>query len=277
MSLTLVRKKDGKLAKFDKAKIKSAALKAAKSVGIESEEAFEKLAEEIEDYFGDQEEISYNEIHTEVELRLMDINKEAAKAYIIYRKQRADMRADKDPLIEKLKQITKETSKDNANIHNSPASKMYEAGSLINTYYTLNHQLPKEIAQAHIEGDIHIHDLNYHNMALNCIVYDLSRLLTHGFTLPHGFIRPPKSIMAATALTAVSLQAVQNDQYGGCATNDIDTSLAPWVSKASERELDQAVEGMLFNLNTLHSRAGRSSMAGSYSDIAVGDGKIGGS
>lgn len=66
--------------------------------------------------------------------------------------------------------------------------------------------------------------------------------------MPHGFIREPKSIGAAAALAAVSLQSCQNDQFGGIAIDMIDTHLADFVYDATDREIYQAMEALIYNL-----------------------------
>ena len=212
-------------------------------------------------------EVGYDEIHNSVEMYLMDYNRFAAKAYILYRQDHKDKRAGKDILVEAIKATTKETSKDNANIRNSPSSKMYEIGSLANKYFVVNHVLPPHIGQAHSSGDIHIHDINYYTLTYNCLNYDLKRLLSRGFRMPHGWIRRPKSIIAAAALAAVSLQSVQNDQYGGVGIDSIDLAFEDYAENATEREVYQAMEAFIFNLNSLHSRAGNQIP---FSSISIG-------
>ena len=74
--------------------------------------------------------------------------------------------------------------------------------------------------------------------------------------MPHGYIRPPKSIATACALTAISMQSVTNSQFGGISCDQWDTAMAPYVGTATDREVYQACESLIFNLNTMHSRAG---------------------
>jgi ribonucleoside-triphosphate reductase len=200
----------------------------------------------------------------------MDVNRYAAVAYIVHRNNQRNKHGHIDTLITALRNISVETSRDNANIGNSPSSKMYQIGSEANKHYVLNHILPKDLAAAHIMGELHWHDLDYYQLTYNCLSYDLNTLLSKGFYMPHGFIRPPKSIMAACALTAVTLQSVQNDQYGGVAINDLDIHLAPFITDdTTDKEIDQAIESLLFNLNSLHSRAGNQVP---FSSISVGRG-----
>lgn len=268
----LVRKKNGTLQEFDSDKIASAAMKAFLNVGYEQGEAEAsgaKVADEVARQLRLRSEVHREEIHDLVQLALMDTNKHAAVAYIVHRTNQRNKHGHVDTLISALRSISVETSRDNANIGNSPSSKMYQIGSEANKHYVLNHVLPKEIAQGHIDGDFHIHDLDYYQLTYNCLVYNLGHLLTTGFYMPHGFIRPPKTIMSAAALTAVTLQSVQNDQYGGVAINDIDQHLEKFIEDATDKEIEQAMESMLFNLNSLHSRAGNQVP---FSSISLGRG-----
>lgn len=158
-----VIKKNGTMAPFDPKKIAIAAANALQSVKVDQEEAYREgleIAKSVEDRFLNRIEVSYNEIHDQVELTLMDVNKAAAKAYIIYRQTRKNAREGRDPLIEKMVAISKQVSKDNANIRNGPSSKMYEMASAVNSYYIKSQLLPKDIAEAFESGDIHIHDMN---------------------------------------------------------------------------------------------------------------------
>lgn len=90
----------------------------------------------------------------------------------------------------------------------------------------------------------------------NCIQIPLGRLLTEGFDNGHGFIRPPKRPTSATALAAIILQSSQNDMHGGQSFAFFDRDLAPFVEKADDEETYQAMEALVYNLNSMHSRAG---------------------
>lgn len=266
--MILVRKKDGNLQQFNLEKIGAAATKALVEVGeTDAKEIAYRIAVQISGDLKDRAEVDYNEIHNMVEIYLMDYNKQAAKAYILHRQKHKDLRAGNNLLMEAIRSTTKEISKDNANIHNCPSSKMYEIGSAANKHYVLNHTLPKHLAEAHSRGDIHIHDLNYYTLTYNCINYGLGKLLERGFRMPHGWIRPPKTIMAASALTAVTLQSIQNDQYGGVGIDALDLALGKYAESATYREVYQAMEALIFNLNSLHSRAGNQIP---FSSISIG-------
>jgi anaerobic ribonucleoside-triphosphate reductase len=80
--------------------------------------------------------------------------------------------------------------------------------------------------------------------------------LRNGFDNGHGYIRPPKRPASATALAAIILQSCQNDMHGGQSFPFFDTDIAPYVEGASEEDTYQAMEALIYNLNSMHSRAG---------------------
>ncbi|MBT9173723.1 MAG: Anaerobic ribonucleoside-triphosphate reductase [Syntrophomonadaceae bacterium] len=159
-----------------------------------------------------------------------------------------------------VKEILVETSRENANISNSPSAKMLQIASAASKRYYLSNLLPDEFSQAHTSGALHIHDLDYYGKTLNCLQIDLTRLLTEGFNTGYGFIRPPKRVASAAAQAAIILQSNQNDMFGGQSFPHFDCSMAQVIRQMpvlpDEEEIFQAMEGLIYNLNTMHSRAG---------------------
>ena len=92
-----------------------------------------------------------------------------AKAYILYRDRRTRLREARSELMEVVEEILVETSRENANVSNSPSAKMLQIASAASKKYYLNRLIPEEYAQAHIEGDIHIHDLEFYGKTLTCV------------------------------------------------------------------------------------------------------------
>ncbi|NLY74559.1 MAG: anaerobic ribonucleoside-triphosphate reductase [Firmicutes bacterium] len=255
-----IRKRDGRIVEFDSDKIAAAIFKAAKAVGGEDRQLAEELAEVVVQYLHKQLGLgipTVEEVQDAVEKVLIETgHAKTAKAYILYRDRRTRLREAKSELMDVVEEILVETSRENANISNSPSAKMLQIASAASKRYYLSRLIPEEMAQAHLEGDFHIHDLDFYGKTLTCVQIPLLRLLENGFNNGHGYIRPPKRPASATALAAIILQSSQNDMHGGQSFAAFDRDMAPFVAGASEDEVFQAMEALIYNLNSMHSRAG---------------------
>jgi ribonucleoside-triphosphate reductase len=260
-----IKKRDGRVVPFDAEKITEAILKAAKAVGGENRKIAESLTQQV---VTELTKMGYNgiipaveDVQDTVEKVLIDNgHARTAKAYILYRDRRSRIREGKSDLMDTVKDILVETSRENANVSNSPSAKMLQIASAASKRYYLTNLLPEEFAQAHTSGAFHIHDLDYYGKTLNCLQIDLTRLLTQGFNTGYGFIRPPKRVASASAQAAIILQSNQNDMFGGQSFPHFDRSMSEIIGNMSsvpeEEEVFQAMEGLVYNLNTMHSRAG---------------------
>ena len=260
-----IRKRDGRLVNFDKDKIAEAIFKAAKGVGGHDYKTSLGLSEDVINYM--VLKIGYDGI-PEVEFLQDCVEKvliekghaKTAKAYILYRDKRTRFREAKSDLMDIVKDILVETSRENANIGNSPSAKMLQIASAASKQYYLSKVVPEDMAKAHVKGDIHIHDLDYYGKTLNCLQIDLEKLMLSGFNTGYGYIRPPKRIASATAQAAIILQSNQNDMFGGQSFPHFDKSMAVVIRALKEKpkyeEVYQAMEAMVYNLNSMHSRAG---------------------
>jgi len=210
-----------------------------------------------------------------------------AKAYILYRQRRTDIREARSELMDAVADIVKETNKDNANVGNSPSAKVLQISEAASKNYYLKRMLPPDEAQAHLDGDIYIQDLGWYGKTLTCLQIPLARLLKNGFNSGHGTIKTPKSIRSAAALSAIILQSNQNDMHGGQSYAYFDRDLSVYVEverarqdkilrgnlealgliateedisalvdKHTYNETFQAMEAFIYNLNTMSSRAG---------------------
>jgi len=261
---TKIRKRDGRVVDFTKEKITSAIFKAARQVGGEDYETAENLTERVISYLFKHIKDEIPDVETvqdAVEKVLIETgHAKTAKTYILYRSKRTRIRETKSELMDVVKDILVETSRENANVGNSPSAKMLQIASAASKHYYLNNVIPEEMSKAHIAGDIHIHDLDYYGKTLNCLQIDLTELLTNGFNTGYGFIRPPKRIGSATAQAAIILQSNQNDMFGGQSFPHFDKSMGEVMRNqcpdTTDNEIFQAMEGLVYNLNTMHSRAG---------------------
>lgn len=255
-----IRKRDGRIVRFDKAKITYAIYKAQLAVGQDNMNRAETLTEKVLDYL--EEELvgaipTVEGIQDIVERVLIEAgHAKVAKSYILYRDKRTRIRDAKAELMDIVADILVETSRENANVGNSPSAKMLQIASAASRHYYLHRLIPEDVAYAHIDGDIHIHDLEFYGKTLTCIQIPLYDLLSRGFSTGHGFIRPPKRPSSATALAAIILQSSQNDMHGGQSYGFFDRDMASFVEGYPEDDVYQAMEAFVYNLNSMHSRAG---------------------
>ncbi|MEG0229430.1 MAG: anaerobic ribonucleoside triphosphate reductase, partial [Oscillospiraceae bacterium] len=118
---------------------------------------------------------------------------------------------------------------------------MLKYGSEGSKYFIDNYVLPKDIAAAHINGDIHIHDKDFYMLTETCCQIDLIKLFKNGFFTGHGTLRDPNSIQSYSALACIAIQANQNEMHGGQSVPNFDFSMAPGVKKTFKKEYLKAL------------------------------------
>ncbi|MCL5037598.1 MAG: anaerobic ribonucleoside-triphosphate reductase [Chloroflexi bacterium] len=259
----IIRKRDGRLTKFDRNKISEAIFKAFTATG----KVDKALAEELAD--GVVEELKeglrgtvpmVEEIQDVVEKILIKRGyAETAKAYILYRAMRNDIREGKSALMDTVEEILSEPLEEAPYRLNSPSAKMLKIASAASRSFYLSRLIPSKYSEAHKNGEIHIHDLDYYGKTVNTFYIPLLPLLKDGFFAGYGRIRPPKRIATAAALSAIILQSCQNDMFGGQTFPSFDRDLAEFASQHfddDEETTFQAMEGLVYNLNSLYSRVG---------------------
>jgi ribonucleoside-triphosphate reductase len=255
-----IKKRDGREVQFNEAKITEAIFKAAKAVGGADRQMALELTLDVLRFLKQESNggsFGVEDVQDAVEKILIEKgHAKTAKAYILYRNQRTRMREAKSGLMDAVAEILVETSRENANVSNSPSAKMLQIASAASKAYYLNRLIPENMASAHKRGDIHIHDLDFYGKTLTCVQIPLGKLLANGFNNGHGFIRPPKRPGSAAALAAIILQSSQNDMHGGQSFAFFDRDMAPFMVNATEEDVYQAMEALIYNLNSMHSRAG---------------------
>jgi ribonucleoside-triphosphate reductase len=107
--------------------------------------------------------------------------------------------------------------------------------------YYLNEVIPRHIADEHLSGAIHIHDLNYWGVTFNCIQHDGGEILRNGFHVGTTHLREPGGIMAATSLASVFMQASTAEGFGGRAIASFDADMAPYVEKTYTKKYTAAL------------------------------------
>ena len=279
-----VVKRDGREVEFDADKIAHAIKGAATEEGLNLRtsqvlDSVQKVISYIE--LSEHTKVTVEEIQNLVEKALIDNgHKNIAVAYSNYRRERTKIRDIKSDLMRAIKQIGVETDRDNANVGNNFSSKLLRIASESNKWHNLS-TMPKRLSKAHEIGDLYYHDLDSYNLTTNCLHIPTREMLEYGFNTGYGTINAPKRIETAAELSCILLQSTQNDMFGGQSHPDFDNDLGIFVGptrKEIEKELielgieedkleelvkkrliqrvQQAMQGVVYNLNTMHSRAG---------------------
>ncbi len=166
-----------------------------------------------------------------------------AKAYILYRAEHAKTRQTEADLMQVFSDLTftdaadADIKRENANIDaDTSMGTMLKYGSESAKYFVDHYILPKDIAAAHRDGDIHIHDKDFYLLTETCCQIDLLKLFKNGFSTGHGFLREPQGIGSYAALACIAVQANQNEMHGGQSIPNFDYSMAPGVAITFTKE-----------------------------------------
>lgn len=284
----VVIKRDGSKAPFSRDRIQSAVESAAQEVSSEMAIYALNVALAVELKLKEYQEVHIAEIQTLVENELMQgPYKALARSYIEYRHDRDIAREKQSKLTHEIEGLIQESNADllneNANKDGKviPTQRDLLAG-IVAKHYAKTRILPRDVVQAHEEGDLHYHDLDYAPFfpMFNCMLIDLQGMLTHGFKMGNAEIDTPKSISTATAVTAQIIAQVASHIYGGTTINRIDEVLAPYVTASylkhlnvarewdihdprafakarTEKECFDAFQSLEYEVNTLHTANGQ--------------------
>ena len=250
-----IKKRDGKIVNFNPDKIADAIAKA----GLVTEEFKADRAKALADKVLKRAEEtiktrtpSVEQIQDIVEEVLMESSfKKTAREYIRYRQERSRVREAKSDLMNIYRTIShadasedSDVKRSNANVDgNSAMGKMLQFGAEGSKVFAKTLLLRPDIAAAHDNGDIHIHDLDFYATGtLTCCQSDPFVLFEKGFNTGHGHLRTPNSISSYGALAAILLQANQNEQHGGQSIPNFDYAMAPGVNKSFRKALKKNLE-----------------------------------
>ena len=126
--------------------------------------------------------------------------------------------------------------RENANIDgNTAMGAMLKYGSEGAKHFNEMYVLKPEFSEAHRNGDIHIHDLDFYTLTTTCCQIDLLKLFKNGFSTGHGVLREPNDIASYSSLACIAIQSNQNDQHGGQSIVNFDYGLAPGVIKTYKK------------------------------------------
>ncbi len=235
-------KRDGRHVPFDQTKITNAIYAAATVLGGQDRSTAEQLSADIVAYLTDEQQIAeptVEQVQDAVEKILIEKgHARTAKEYILYRAERTRIRNMNTKLMKIYEDLTfrdaaeNDIKRENANIDGDTAmGTMLKYGSEGAKQFYEMYVLDPKHAEAHITGDIHIHDLDFLTLTTTCCQIDLKKLFEGGFSTGHGFIREPKHIQTYSALACIAIQSNQNDQHGGQSIPDFDYAMAPGVRK----------------------------------------------
>lgn len=254
-----MEKRDGKIVLFDNAKIESVLKKAAATTNELHDSDIKKILELVTKKVHElPHPYTVERIQDVVEKELMRKGFYlTAKAYILYRERRRQMRENKYAFIDVEKTMDEYLNKSDWRV-NANANQGYSLGGLIlNTSgklianYWLNKIYSARVRTAHTEGDLHIHDLDM--FSGYCAGWSLRQLLEEGFNGVPGKTEslPPKHFESALSQMVNFLGTLQNEWAGAQAFSSFDTYLAPYVKidSLTYPQVKQAVQQFVFNLN----------------------------
>ena len=258
-----VIKRDGAVADFDIAKISSAISKAFDALNKETHPTvIDLLALKVtSDFEGKIKDglIAVEDIQDSVESVLSQAGyADVAKAYILYRKQREKVRnmkstiLDYKELVDSYVKVSDWRVKENSTVTYSVGGLILSNSGAITANYWLSEVYDEEIANAHRNGDIHLHDLSM--LTGYCAGWSLKQLIQEGLGgAPGKITSSPASHLATLCNQMVNfLGIMQNEWAGAQAFSSFDTYLAPFVKvdNLSYREVKKCIESFIFGVNT---------------------------
>ncbi|MCD1637737.1 ribonucleoside triphosphate reductase [Pseudomonas stutzeri] len=253
-----LRKRDGRLAAFDMAKIERAIAAAGAATGEFGASEAHALAEAVCLQLAHRTAVEVEQVQDGVERTLMAAGHfDTARAYIVYRERHARLRRDRKAVVDVAASMNEYLSREDWRVR-ANANQGYSLGGLIlnvsgkvTAYYWLDEVYSPEIGTAHREGDLHIHDLDM--LAGYCAGWSLRTLLNEGFNGIPGRVEagPPKHLSSALGQMVNFLGTLQNEWAGAQAFSSFDTYLAPFVRKdqLGFDEVRQAIQEFIYNLN----------------------------
>ncbi|MDR0881851.1 MAG: ribonucleoside triphosphate reductase [Candidatus Adiutrix sp.] len=259
MRFTTIRKRDGRTDGFDAAKITRAIAKAGQATGEFGDKEALRLTLKTLDRAESLESgltIEVEKIQDIVEYVLLDSPyRRTAKAYILYREQRAQMRnitaKAHVELMDGYLQRLDWRVRENSNMGFSLQGLNNFISSDVTSEYWLNRIYTPRIRDAHKNGDLHLHDLN--QLSVYCVGWDLADLLKEGFKGVSGNVEsaPPRHFRSALGQLVNFFYTLQGEAAGAQAVSSFDTLLAPFIrhDRLQYAEVRQALQEFVFNIN----------------------------
>ncbi len=261
--ISSIRKRNGEIVAYDNFKIANAIFKAAEAAG---ETDFgvaialgKKVEEKIAERFHPKSIPAVEEIQDIVEKMLMDEGHgRIAKSYILYREQHRRLREAKSLFLDIENTMNGYLNQkdwrvnENSNVDYSLGGLILYNSGAITANYWLNNIYSHDIAEAHRNGDLHIHDLSM--FSGYCAGWSLRQLISEGLGGVENKIssNPPRHLHTLVQQMVNFLGILQNEWAGAQAFSSFDTYLAPFVREdnLSYYEVKQCVQSFVFGVNT---------------------------
>ncbi len=253
-------KRDGRVVEFEESRITTAIWKAMREVGEADTDIAQQLAQLATGLLNERfidEYPTVEEIQDLVEEILIEAGYvRTAKAYILYRKQHADLRQMRGllteiPLVENYLNDLDWRVRENSNMTFSLQGLNTHITDRVISKYWLNKIYRTDVCNAHERGDFHIHDLG--TLGAYCVGWDLRSLLMHGFRGVRGKIAagPPKHFRVALLQVVNFLYTLQGESAGAQAFSSVDTYLAPFIRAdgLTYDEIKQNMQEFVYNMN----------------------------
>jgi ribonucleoside-triphosphate reductase len=254
-----IKKRDGRLVKFNADKITSAIQKAGAATGEFDLATARKLTIKVlnlSEKLFDDKIMTVEEIQDIVEeVLLSSPYRRTAKAYIIYRDQHARLREITNKMeVDLVDQYLKKKDwkiNENSNMDYSLQGLNNYISSEVSKVYWLNEVYSPEVKKAHTDGDFHIHDLSL--ISVYCVGWDLYDLLMEGFRGVSGKVesKPARHLRSALGQVVNFFYTLQGEAAGAQAFSSFDTLLAPFIrhDRLGFNEIKQALQEFIFNIN----------------------------
>ncbi len=258
-----VVKRDGEIAEFTLTKINDAIMKAFNATNMRyNNDIVDLLALRVTADFQEKvkdDGVSVEDIQDSVEKVLEQAGyAEAAKAYILYRKQREKIRNMKSTILDYKEVVNNYVKiedwrvKENSTVTYSVGGLILSNSGAVTANYWLSEIYDQEISEAHRNADIHIHDLSM--LTGYCAGWSLKQLITEGLGGITGKITSaPAAHLSVLCNQMVNfLGIMQNEWAGAQAFSSFDTYLAPFVKadNLTYREVKKCIEAFIYGVNT---------------------------
>ncbi|MGC9397865.1 MAG: ribonucleoside triphosphate reductase [Anaerolineae bacterium] len=264
MSIKHVVKRDGSIVAFDRQRIERAVYAAARAVGNGEGHPWAEtiswaVTALLEERFGGNGHPPHvEEIQDIVEEVLVKSGKpRIAKAYILYRQRRAEARETEQMLLDTAQLVDDYLQRadwrvnENSNMNYSLQGLNFYLASSIAARYWLQKIYPPEVQTAHVEADLHVHDLGM--LSVYCCGWDLQDLLQQGFVGVPAKIesKPPRHLRTALGQLVNFFYTLQGESAGAVAVSNFDTLMAPFIhyDGLNYKQIKQAVQEFVYNIN----------------------------